>query len=160
MITVSNIIRRAIPDDAVLLSELALRSKGHWGYSQEFLESCRSELTVDARRIGSDDYHCFVAVQDDRVIGFYTAANVSKNTYELDALFVEPEHIGTGVGRSLLQHAIQSLSELGAEHLIIQGDPHAGDFYAAAGARQTGSRESESIPGRFLPVFKIDIASC
>ena len=35
-----------LPDEARLLSELALRSKGHWGYDQAFLDACRAELTL------------------------------------------------------------------------------------------------------------------
>ena len=150
-------IREACPEEASSLSELALRSKAYWGYSQEFLGSCRSELAVDPDRIGSEDYQCFVAVDGDEVLGFYTVKEISDRVYELEALFVEPQHIGTGVGRSLMQRAVRSLSRQGAARLIIQGDPNATDFYVAAGARQVGSRESGSIPGRYLPLFEIEI---
>jgi predicted N-acetyltransferase YhbS len=75
----------------------------------------------------------------------------------MDALFVDPDHIGTGVGRTLMNHALQLLSQCGAAHLLIQGDPNATRFYLAAGGRQVGTRESASIPGRFLPMFEIDI---
>lgn len=90
------------------------------------------------------------------VIGFYTVKNMSDVVCELEALFVEPKYIGTGVGRSLIQHAISLVSESSAERLIIQGDPNATDFYLAAGAHQIGTRESGSIPGRFLPVFQVE----
>ena len=157
MLIDSHSIREARSEEASSLSELALRSKAHWGYSQEFLDSCRSELTVDPDRIGSEDYQCFVAVDEDEVLGFYTVKKVSDGVYELEGLFVEPQHIGTGVGRSLIQRAVRSLSRQGAARLIIQGDPNANDFYVAAGARQIGSRESGSISGRYLPLFEIDI---
>lgn len=152
-------IRKAIPDEASFLSELAVRSKAHWGYSQSFLDSCRVELAVDPGRIGSADYQCFVAANGNVVIGFYTVENISEGVYELDALFVEPKYIGTGVGRSLIQHAISLLSENGAERLVIQGDPNASRFYLAAGAQQIGTRESGSVPGRFLPLFQVDIGN-
>lgn len=151
-------IREASPQEASLLTRIALRSKAHWGYSRDFLDACRAELTVDASRVGTNNYQCFAAFDSDSILGFYTLAYVSAGTYELEALFVEPEYIGCGVGRLLIQHAIQRLSEHGAERLIIQGDPHATDFYVAAGARQVGTRESDSIPGRDLPLFEIDIA--
>ena len=153
----SHSIREARPDEAGALSELALRSKAHWGYSREFLDSCRSELSVDPDRIGSPDYQCFVAVDESVVLGFYIVTKASEDTYELEALFVEPHRIGTGVGRSLLQRAVRSLSRQGAARLVIQGDPHANEFYIAAGARKIGSKESGSIPGRYLPLFEIDI---
>jgi predicted N-acetyltransferase YhbS len=150
-------IRKAFPEEAGLLSQLALRSKAHWGYSNDFLEACRLELTVDASRIESNDCQCFVAVDGDLIIGFYTLEGVSANLCELDALFVEPERIGSGVGGLLVKHAIQSLSERGVERLLIQGDPHATEFYIAVGARQVGTRESNSIPGRNLPLYEIDV---
>ncbi len=152
-------IREAFPQEANLLSRLALRSKAHWGYSQDFLDACRSELTVDVSRLGTDDYQCFAALYGDSIVGFYVLESVAADSYELDALFVEPEYIGGGVGRSLIQHAVGRLSEQGAKRLIIQRDPHATEFYVAAGARQVGTRASASIPGRELPLFEIDIAS-
>lgn len=156
MTTELHSIREAYPDEAGLLSELALRSKAHWGYSQDFLDSCRSELAVDPDQIGSTDYQCFVAVNSNGALGFCTVINVSESVYELEALFVEPAYIGTGVGRSLFQHAVSLLSEKGAARLMIQGDPNASHFYNAAGARQAGYRESGSIPGRYLPLFEIE----
>ena len=152
-------IREALPHEADLLSRLALRSKAYWGYSQAFLDACRSELTVDASRLGTDDYQCFAALDGGSILGFYTVERVSAGSYELEALFVEPEQIGTGVGRMLMQHAVRRLSERGAERLVIQGDPHATEFYLAAGARQVGMRVSESVPGRHLPLFEIEITN-
>ena len=153
----SQVIREAYPQEAGKLSALALRSKAHWGYSPDFLEACRDELTVDEARIGAEDYWCFVAVQSNSILGFYALDRVSEGIHELDALFVEPAHIGTGVGRLLIQHALQILSKHGAARLIIQGDPNATEFYRAAGARQIGTRESGSIPGRHLPLYEIEV---
>lgn len=152
-------IRDAFPDEARLLSDLALLSKAHWGYSQNFLDSCRSELTVDPAQIGSDSYQYFAAVEGDVIIGFYALERLSDDDYELEALFVDPGHIGTGIGRALIKHATRMLSQRGAARLIIQGDPNATQFYVAAGGRQIGARESASIPGRHLPLFEIEIRS-
>lgn len=152
-------IRRARTEEARHLSGLAFRSKAHWDYPQEFLESCRAELTVDADRLGSAGYQCFVAVRDDIPVGFYTVEDVSDRVFELEALFVEPDYIGTGIGRSLIQHAISLLERQGADRLVIQGDPNASDFYLAAGAHRIGVRESGSVPGRYLPLFEIELGS-
>ena len=151
-------IREALPQEAELLSRLAFRSKAHWGYSQDFMDACRSEFTVDASRLGTDNYQCFAALDGDVILGFYTLESVGGGNYELDALFVAPGQIGSGVGRLLIQDAVRRLSECGAKRLTIQGDPHATEFYIAAGARQVGTRESESIPGRDLPLFEIEIS--
>jgi GNAT superfamily N-acetyltransferase len=119
------------------------------------MEACRDELSVDASMLGSGTYQCFVAAEGDAILGYYSLEDQTQGVYELDALFVDPPHIGTGVGRSLIQHAVQNLVNRNATRLLIQGDPHAVDFYAAAGAKQIGTRASESIPGRDLPLFEI-----
>ena len=157
--TVKPKIRAACRDESEALSDLALRSKAFWGYSNEFLEACREELTVDASRMPEDRYQCFVAEKSNVIIGFYTLSFVSDDACELEALFVEPEHIGQGVGRMLLTHATRLLSRRGVRRLTIQGDPNATRFYLAAGALPIGERESGSIPGRLLPYFEIDLTN-
>ncbi len=39
------IIRPVDASEAAIISELAMRSKAHWGYSPEFVEACRAELS-------------------------------------------------------------------------------------------------------------------
>lgn len=148
-------IREAARHESDLLSDLAFRSKAHWGYSDEFMAACRDELTVDAARAENDDYRCFVATEGGFILGFYLLVPCAGRGAELEALFVEPAHIGKGVGRALIAHALRQARMLGADKLLIQGDPNATGFYLAAGARHMGERESVSIPGRFLPLFEI-----
>jgi len=139
------------------MSALALRSKAHWGYSEEFLDACKAELTVDPDRFGANEYEHFVYCDNKSILGFYALEKLSADAYELEALFVDPAHIGTGVGRALMQHAIVTATKRGAARLIIQGDPNASRFYVGAGARQIGYKESDSIPGRYLPLYEIRI---
>ncbi|WP_245700178.1 hypothetical protein [Geodermatophilus siccatus] len=51
--------RPAVPNEADALSRLALRSKGHWGYDEEFLAACRVELTLQPEQC--DGVHTVVA---------------------------------------------------------------------------------------------------
>lgn len=67
--------------------------------------------------------------------------------------------IGRGLGRTLIEHAKEKATDLGIRQLVIQGDANAEAFYKAAGGVRDGQRESGSIPGRFLPVFRIDLIS-
>jgi GNAT superfamily N-acetyltransferase len=140
-----------------LLSELALRSKAHWGYSTEFMAAVRAELSYNEKQIQSEQARFYVLEQAGRAVGFYSLAHQSRTDIELDALFVEPEHIGKGFGRLLIEHAKSTAAKMGATRLVIQGDPNAERFYLAAGGVVTGTRESSSIPGRFLPTFAIDL---
>lgn len=148
-------IRRARPDEADLLSALAFRSKAHWGYPKSFMEACRSELTLSPSYI--DAHPTFDIELEGVVVGFYSLEALSANQVELGYLFVEPAHIGRGFGRRLMEHAKREARALGYRAMVVQGDPHAERFYRAAGGRRVGSRESESIPGRALPLFCFDL---
>ncbi|MDX1374321.1 MAG: GNAT family N-acetyltransferase [Burkholderiales bacterium] len=150
-------LRAARPDEAARLSALALRSKAVWGYSRAFIEACRAELTFAPGDIARGG---FVLAEDDaRVVGFYALAQVVDGSAELEALFVEPEVIGRGIGRALIEHAKARAARCGARRLVIQGDPHAARFYAAAGGVEAGTRPSGSIAGRSLPLFVIELAA-
>jgi GNAT superfamily N-acetyltransferase len=95
------------------------------------------------------------------VAGFYAIEalhELDDRHMELNYLFVTPEQIGRGCGRALIEHAKRSVRALGYERLRIVGDPNAAPFYEAAGARRVGQRPSESIAGRMLPLFEIQIA--
>ena len=140
-----------------MLSGLALRSKAHWGYSQKFMQSCRDELRYSESQLLDSKYQFLLAERESSVAGFYALEQIAERHYELEALFIEPEHIGKGFGRQLIEHAIETVAARSGEVLRIQGDPHAERFYLAAGAKPVGTRESGSIPGRFLPLFEIRI---
>ena len=151
------IIRNAAAQEATEISNLAIRSKAYWGYTKEFMEACRQELTVTSDEIDSPSLHYVVAECGKKIVGFYEIAHIADSEYELEALFVEPKHIGMGIGRTLMSHAKNTVKERGGRTLVIQGDPNAEKFYRAAGGELTGKRESYSIPGRFLPVFTIGL---
>lgn len=52
------LIRRAQPEEAEALTALIMRSKAHWGYSQELLDGWRSALTLRAETIERDPVYC------------------------------------------------------------------------------------------------------
>lgn len=141
------------------LNELALRSKAYWGYSQDFMDACRSELTITEANIVDPKLTYVLAELNGQIVGYYALEHTSKTEYELEALFVEPKYIGQGVGRKLINHAKERARNAGAKSITIQGDPNAKKFYLAAGAILIGERESESVAGRYLPEFSIDLDS-
>lgn len=149
------VIRRALASESKCLSEIAFLSKAHWGYTTEFMECCRDELTVSEQDIVNQRNHHFVLLLNTQVIGFYVVERKSIDEYELEAMFIEPNSIGCGFGKILIEHAKEFVEENGAISLLIQSDPNAAEFYLAAGGEHVGKRESESIPGRFLPEIRI-----
>ena len=153
----SHTIRAASPDEAQLISALALRSKAHRGYPPDFIEAVRKELSYTAEQIRSEHMRFFVLETAGVVVGFHALILQTPTSIELDALFVDPVFIGKGFGRVLIEHAKSVAASLGATQLTIQGDPNAERFYLAAGGVLTGTRESGSIPGRLLPTFMVDL---
>jgi hypothetical protein len=73
----SVIIREAVSGDAVYLTDLAIRSKAHWGYSTELMEACVDELSVSPAYIENSELHYVVAVVNGEVVGFYQLAELS-----------------------------------------------------------------------------------
>ncbi len=145
-------IRRALPAEAESLTELAVRSKAHWGYDSAFLNACRDELRLTPEDIATSSV--FVYEGGLGPSGYYRLLVQEQGSAELDALFVEPNAIGGGVGRRLWDHAVKEAAGLGCKWLFIQSDPFAEGFYRAMGATRVGESESGSESGRMLPVLR------
>ena len=148
-------IYRADPKSHQLISDIAMRSKAYWGYSPEFMEACRVELTYSPSFLSENDF--FVVKDQQTIVGFYGLVKLSEMQIELEALFIEPDLIGRGLGRLLIEHAFVTAKASGAQEMIIQGDPNAAHFYTKIGGKLISEKESVSIPGRFLPLFSVDL---
>ena len=143
-------VRPARVDEAVALTELAMRSKAHWGYDDAFMAACRDELTIREDHIA----HVDVAELDGQIVGM-----VRLEPECVEDLFVEPTAIGTGVGRVLFRHVVRRAAAEGMARLSIDADPNAEGFYLAMGAVRVGESPSGSIPGRLLPRLELTVPS-
>ena len=146
------ILRAARPEEAAALSALALRSKAHWGYSADFLEAARAELTLAA-----DALEGVVVATVGEQLGGFRKLVIAGAAAELDMLFVDPPFIGTGLGRLLLDDALAVARAAGVERVALDADPDAEAFYARRGARTIGTAPSGSIPGRELPRMEFEL---
>jgi GrpB-like predicted nucleotidyltransferase (UPF0157 family)/N-acetylglutamate synthase-like GNAT family acetyltransferase len=149
-------IRRAERREAGALSELALRSKAYWGYDARFLAACRAELSVHPADI--ERRRVTVAEDGGWIVGFYALRGASPEG-ELSLLFVEPDRIGTGIGRMLWQHCVVTAARVGLWQIRIESDPFAEGFYTAMGAVLVGDAASHSIPDRRLPLLSFDMST-
>lgn len=146
-------IRPGRVEEARALCELASRSKASWGYPQALLKLFEKELTLTEL----DMAEVMVVEIGETPIGFYSLQPVSGTRVELGHLFVEPAMHRRGVGRLMIADALQRAAAGGYLVLEIQGDPNAAPFYTQLGAKHVGERESESVPGRMLPLFEIAV---
>jgi N-acetylglutamate synthase-like GNAT family acetyltransferase len=140
--------------DAKLLTEIALKSKAFWGYSDELIESWRNDLTITSKMIS--DCEVFKFLVDTKIIGFYVLNPPENNALELEMLFILPEFIGNGIGKQLLLHSFENAKLQEAKSITLLADPNAIPFYNSQGFYEIDKKES-SIVGRFLPVMKKDL---
>ncbi|MGI8924909.1 MAG: GNAT family N-acetyltransferase [Fimbriimonadales bacterium] len=163
------IILPAQVGEHVALTELALRSvQQGWGYPQEFMAWEPEAITVEPEHIsgaitnvlvsfaGPHRVRCahtpppLAALQGEagRLLGFYVLMGVPPEM-ELSRMMVEPDAIGTGCGRRMWDHAVETASRLGVTAITLDADPNAEPFYLRMGAETVGQHEGEPpmMPG-------------
>jgi len=141
-------LRQARTTEPSDLSALCLRSKAHWGYDEECMTACRAELTLGPNDL--DENLLRIAEHRGAPIGV-AQISLQDDSAELEKLFVEPDHIGGGVGRALFDWAAQAARSASAGHMNIKSDPAAAAFYRRMGPHDAGTTPSTAIPGRDLP---------
>ena len=67
--------------DAFILTEIALKSKSFWGYSNELIESWRNDLTVTSTMISNS--YTFKFLVDDCIVGFYLLNPPKEQVYRV-----------------------------------------------------------------------------
>jgi N-acetylglutamate synthase-like GNAT family acetyltransferase len=147
-------IRKASTADAATLTQIAHDAKRHWGYPKHWIEHWQDDLTITPEFVAANQV--YVAESESELLGFY-ALIIRDDKAELDHLWVAPAHIGTGVGKKLFLHAMQSAAERRVSEVEILSDPNAEGFYRKMDAHQIGETVSE-IDGqpRALPRLTVD----
>lgn len=148
-------IVKARKEDAELLTELALKSKAHWGYSKKQIESWRDDLTVTEEMF--DKWTVFKYMEDAEIAGF-CILNLHGDADKaiLEFLFVLPKYIGKRIGGRLLRHAVYIASAQYRKVMNLEADPYAEPFYTKHGFQIIGKTKS-SIPNRFLPIMEKEL---
>lgn len=139
-------IRRASKDDAVILSDLTWRSKGYWGYDEEFLRHCGELLNIKASYI--EQATVYVAEIDKRISGFYGLSS-DNGQHEMAYLQVEPEFLDKGLAKLLWKHALSQAKLKGWKSFKIKAEPHSEPFFIRMGAVK--------IDAHFIPVLRYNV---
>lgn len=149
------IIRQAQPNEADLLTDVTLRSKAYWGYDADFMKNVTPILTIHAETIATSEY--WVLETDGVVQGYYSLEAPIEDSITLENLFIVPEAIGKGYGKTLLRHALQTAVERGFKVVTLDSDPNAEGFYLKLGAERVGERPSNIMANRILPLMRFDL---
>ncbi len=142
------IITEALLSDHQDLTKVTKRSKAHWGYTKDQLDSWEDELTITQAYIANNKV--YKLVQHDLILAYYSYRPIAEKTIYLDNLFVDPPFMGLGYGKQLLLHFELKMSDITEVKVTLDADPNAESFYLHHGYK-TYNQLPSSIPGRFLP---------
>jgi len=148
-------IRRAIPNQAETLTQIAFAAKRHWDYSEHWIQLWSPLLTITPEFI--EKHETYVAYVDEQSAGF-CAISIEEQKADVEHLWISPELMGKGIGTGLFNHMLSRCKELGIQVLEIESDPNAQGFYERMGAIKIGEvcGEVDGNP-RVLPVLEIKI---
>jgi GNAT superfamily N-acetyltransferase len=148
-------IRRALPEDAVPLSQIALAAKRHWGYPERWIEVWKPQLTFGPEYFSQNE--SWLAELNSVPIAFYTLLERDGIAW-LENLWVSPDRIGQGIGKELFLHSLELSRQKGYKGLQLEADPNAQGFYEKMGMKKSGERVS-AIEGqpRILPIMEIQL---
>jgi GNAT superfamily N-acetyltransferase len=134
-------IRDATIQDAEILTKLSFRSKGYWGYPEEFFEAWSHELTISPDYIQNNDV--FVFENEGEIVGYYSIVELKddfdvsgfriRKGFWLEHMFIDPRSIGKGIGTQMFDHLRKRCDERRIKELGILADPHSKGFYEKMG---------------------------
>jgi len=154
-------VREATPADVSAIAEINVRG---WQvafrhlFPAEFLDAMdpeeREPLIEEMVRRGHP-HHVAVAVEEDRVVGYVmlgpplTEDLDASRIHEVYSLYIDPDRVGTGLGRRLMDHALEYLRVGGWDYAVLwtlRDVERTSRFYEAAGWFLDGAEKVEEIP--------------
>jgi ribosomal protein S18 acetylase RimI-like enzyme len=154
------VIRPATPDDAEAVARVHVET---WraAYAHALSPEGLASLSVTQRAELHRRSPPVVAEVDGEIVGFVSVGpGTDPDTDgELYAIYVLPDHWGSGLGRALMQAGEERLRELGHQHAILwvlEDNPRARRFYEAAGWTLDGTRRPIEIFGQPVPEIRYE----
>jgi len=142
------LIRDAAPTEAPALEALQRRSSDVWAEYRAQLAAHPDAIELPQAFI--DNGWVRVALDDGGTpIGFSVLIAGEDRVHELDGLFVEPSHMGRGVGRALVHDAVARAAAGGGERIEVTAGPAQG-FYERVGFETIGAAQT-----RFGPAIRM-----
>ena len=148
-------IRHAKPEEAGVLSQIAISAKRHWGYPERWMKLWIPQLTFTPDYFAENE--SWVAEENGSPIGFYTLQERDRNAW-IENMWLLPEFIGKGIGRQIFVHALELARQRGFTRLRLEADPNATGFYEKIGMWKVGEYQYE-LGGepRVLPLMEIEL---
>jgi len=155
-------IRPARQEKAAMLTRLSFESKGFWRYPPEYFKTWKKELTISADYIKINQVHVYETEQT--VAGYYAIVELPEGIeisgirlpigFWLEHMFIDPRHIGKGIGSKLFRHLRRRCEDMGITELGILADPNSLGFYEKMGCRYVRELPS-TINNRTTPYLEL-----
>lgn len=159
---VETMIRPAKPDDAPTLTRISFESKEHWGYPQEYFTIWKHELTINPGYIEKNNVYVYEI--GGAIVGYYSIIELPEDIdvsgiklqkgFWLEHMFIEPNHIGKGIGSTMFHHLQDRCREMGIGEIGILSDPYSRGFYERMGCRYVRDVPS-TIKNRTTPYLML-----
>jgi GNAT superfamily N-acetyltransferase len=159
------VFREAAAHDARAIAEIHVRG-WQWAYRGLLAEEFLMRLSVDGRAAywrrwveeRQPRSHLWLALRGTQPIGFAATgpsrdAAATADTAELYAIYLEPEVVGTGIGRALWTRAMDGVESEGfrrATLWVLATNERARRFYERAGWQADGAERVEDWNGLLL----------
>ena len=141
-------IRNAREPEASELEALQRRSSDVWEEYREQLAAHPDAIEFPQHFI-EHGWTRVAVLGDDTPVGFSVVIPGQSGLHELDGLFVEPEQMRRGIGRSLVEDACERARKAGADRLEVTVGP-AQAFYEKLGFDVAGT-----VQTRFAPAVRM-----
>ena len=83
-------IKRALPSDHSVLTEITMEGKAFWGYSKQQLSNWENDLTITEKYLLENE--TYKLILNDEIIGYYSFLKLNENHLKLDYLFLRLSH--------------------------------------------------------------------
>ena len=148
-------VRRVIPSEADVLTQISLSAKRHWGYPERWIELWKPQLTFNAAYFEANE--SYAADVDGQPVAFYTLLDHDGVAW-LENLWVMPAYMSKGIGRTLFHHCLKLARLRGYKLFQLEADPNAAGFYEKMGMFKIAERRYE-LDGkqRILPLMEMKL---
>jgi ribosomal protein S18 acetylase RimI-like enzyme len=133
-------LRGALPRERELLEALQRRASLHNEGDRAALLAHPDAIELPPEHVE----HARVVERAGAIAGFSVLLPAENGACELDGLFVEPEAMGGGLGRALVDDAARIARARGAASVAVVANPHALEFY-----RRVGFGGADEVATRF-----------
>jgi N-acetylglutamate synthase-like GNAT family acetyltransferase len=148
-------IREAKIDEIDALNKFICASKGHWGYTEKFLDEFIARWRLNKKYFEKNSVQ--IIENSNEIIGIFSFSLEGNNEVELDLFFINSCMIGKGFGKIMWEKCIEYAALRGWKSFKLIADPNSEPFYLRMGAKTITN--FESFPGRFVPIMRYQMSN-